>query len=83
MAPTPRKLVLLAFVTLFCGTASGCRSVWVHEDWTESLYREDIGDCAQAPAWKLCMLSKGWNTQNGWFWSPPFREPRHWYEFWR
>ena len=60
-----KRLVLL-IVCLAALALTGCQFVWVHEDWHEGKYEEDLGECAKQQTLKACKQSKGWTTQNGW-----------------
>ena len=67
----PFPLISLAFAAAIL--FSGCRSVWVHPDWSQKKFENDLGECSKAPAWKLCMKSRGWHTEFGWRWDPETR----------
>ena len=83
MSPFKRTRVpLLMVVLVACGVSSGCRSVWVHPQWDQERYREDLGACADTQSWKQCMEAKGWEAERGWIWSPRTRTPTEWYEVW-
>jgi hypothetical protein len=81
-AAARRMRIALALAFIILATMIGCRSVWVHKNWSEAQYQADLGECANAINGKLCLQSRGWNTEPGWIWSPPTRQPRKWYEFW-
>ena len=63
----------LVFVLLACLVLTGCRSVWVHPEWEQGKYEEDLGECYTAPNWKTCMMARGWYTETDWRSAPRTR----------
>ena len=59
-----RRFLLVACVTALA--LGGCHFVWLHDDWHEGKYEEDLGECAKVIHIKACMQAKGWTTRQGW-----------------
>ncbi len=57
---------LLLIVVLF----SGCRTIWVHQDWDPGKYRSDRADCRGSADWRTCMFDRGWQAGQGFAWEP-------------
>jgi hypothetical protein len=66
--------MLLAFALAF--VCSGCKNIWVHENWWEGRFEQDAEECqaqtirlraqgADAPRWTWCMLDRGWEMRHG------------------
>jgi len=68
-----KKLAIV--IALGLTSLIGCRTVWVNPEWEEGKYEADLAECSTQPNWKVCMYARGWDTQNGWRFSPRSRAP--------